>query len=459
MSRTSSRSLRELSTLLAGWGNYPTAHCRLLPVDDVETARAAVVSDDETSWIPRGLGRAYGDSALNAEHGVLGFTRLDRFIAFDDATGVLECESGVSLAEIVRVFLPRGWFLPVTPGTKFITVGGAVAADVHGKNHHRDGSFGNFVESFQLLTASGDVVTCSHAERHELFCATLGGMGLTGCLISVRFRLLRVPSCYMAVDVVRTRDLDETLDYFARTDARYRYSVAWIDALARGKSLGRSVILPANEAGIDALPGGCRSEPHQLPRRRTKSVPCMLPSSTLNRFTVAAFNALYYAVHRGGHKIVDFDSYFYPLDGVRHWNRIYGRRGFVQFQALLPPETSRAGLVALLTAIAESRRASFLGVLKASGDAGEGMLSYLHRGHTLALDFPNTVSDLPPFVRRLEDILLRHGGRLYLAKDALMQPESFRAMYPRLNEFLAVKRRVDPQNHFSSTQSRRLQIT
>jgi FAD/FMN-containing dehydrogenase len=386
----------------------------------------------------------------------------------------------VSFADVIEHFLPRGWFLPTTPGTKFVTVGGAIAADVHGKNHHVDGSFGNFVVDLRLLLANGDVLDCSPAQNADVFWATVGGMGLTGVIVSTRFRLHRVESAWYDVTYHRTANLDDTLECFADTDAAYRYSVAWIDCLARGGSLGRSVAMLANEARATDLPaslagaaGGLsasasnpegrfnrrsRSSCLVVPRKRGKSVPVNLPGWVLNPLSVRAFNELYYATHRDGRQFVDFDSFFYPLDGVHRWNRIYGKRGFVQYQALFPRDTSRAGLVELLERITASRKGSFLAVLKTTGAANPGLLSFPKPGVTLALDFPHTGDDLAALLCECDEIVLRHGGRLYLAKDALTTPHAFAAMYPRLPEFREIKHRLDPQNRFVSSQARRLRI-
>lgn len=443
---------------LSGWGNFPVAGCCVTRPETWADLAGVVVSGPKTDYISRGLGRAYGDSALNPDRGVIDHTRLNRFLAFDERTGVLECEAGVSFSEIIEHFLPPGWFLPTTPGTKFVTVGGAIAADVHGKNHHVDGSFGNFVVDLKLLLANGDALDCSPTRNADVFWATVGGMGLTGAIVSARFRLNRVESAWYDVTFHRTDNLDETLDCFAETDAAYRYSVAWIDCLARGQSLGRSVAMLANDARTVDLPANLASQPLLVSRRRQKSVPFNFPGWALNPLSVKAFNELYYATHRDGRRFVDYDSFFYPLDAVHHWNRIYGKRGFVQYQALFPKETSRAGLVELLERIVASRKGSFLAVLKSTGAANPGLLSFPKPGHTLALDFRHTGEDLTTLLRECDDIVLRHRGRLYLAKDALTTPHAFASMYPRLPEFREIKRRLDPTNRFVSSQARRLKI-
>lgn len=441
---------------LSGWGNCPIERCHVARPASLHDLQATLAAGEQRNYIARGLGRSYGDSALNANSGVIVQTLQDRFLAFDEQTGVVACESGVSLGEIIDTFLPRGWFLPTTPGTKFVTVGGAIAADVHGKNHHRDGSFGNFVEELKLLTASGEILTCSPHSHVELFWATVGGMGLTGIILSAKVRLMRVESAYYHVTFRRTANLEESLACFESLEASFRYTVAWIDCLASGKSLGRSVIMLANDATVDELPRGLRKRPLQPGCKKEKSVPFSLPNFTLNKLSVKAFNALYYGVHRDSEKYLDYDTFFYPLDSVRHWNRIYGRRGFVQYQALFPRETSHQGLAELLETLTSFGRASFLAVLKGCGPAGKGVLSYLYPGHTLAVDLPYTGDDLNQVVTKLDQILLKHGGRLYMAKDTLTTAKTFAQMYPRLDEFKAIKRSIDPQCRFASSQARRL---
>jgi decaprenylphospho-beta-D-ribofuranose 2-oxidase len=444
--------------MLSGWGNFPRVPCFACHVDRRELLREAILSNDQPHYIARGLGRAYGDSAVNRNAGVIIQTGLNRLIAFDENTGVLESEAGVSFAEIIDVFLPRGWFLPTTPGTKFVTVGGAIAANIHGKNHHRDGSFGRFIEELRLMLADGSEVVCSPTTRPELFWATVGGMGLTGCILSAKFRLKRVSTAYVAVTHHRTRNLDETLELFSNEDQKYQYSVAWIDCLARGEALGRSVVMLADDATVQQLLAGLNRDPLQLPRRLPLVVPIHLPRVAVAPWSMRIFNQLYYNAHKDEIKTVDYNSFFYPLDRIAQWNRIYGRRGFIQYQAWFPKETSRRGLIELLERISTSQKASFLAVLKSCGEADAGLLSYLQPGHTLALDFANTGTDIQKLCGQLDQILLKYGGRLYLAKDSLTTAECFRQMYPRLREFQAVKSTVDPNGRFNSSQARRVGI-
>ena len=442
---------------LSGWGRFPVETCRIFRPEKRASLAAILASGEEPSFIARGLGRSYGDAALNRGGGVICFERLNRLIAFDPKTGVLECEAGVTFAEILDCFLPRGYFLPVTPGTKFVTLGGAIAHDVHGKNHHRAGTISNFVLDFRLQTPQGDVMTCSPRENPDVFWATVGGAGLTGFLLSARLRLQRVETAYVIVDFLKVPHFSDAIDAMTESDHLYEFSVAWIDCLARGRALGRSVLMRGNPAKRDDLPAGS-GDPLSPRRRSERSLPFNFPPGLLNRFTVGAFNALFYGRHRTtSGRLADIDSFFYPLDSIRDWNRMYGRRGFVQYQLVFPLETGRAGLAEVLERISASGRGSFLGVLKRFGNANAGLLSFPFPGYTLALDLPAS-DGLVPFLTGLDAIVLRHGGRLYLAKDAVTTPDSFAAMYPRLDEFRAIKARLDPDNRLSSSQARRLGI-
>ncbi len=442
---------------LSGWGRFPVETCRVFRPEKRAGLAAILASGGEPSYIARGLGRSYGDAALNKDGGVISFERLNRLIAFDPETDVLECEAGVTFAEILDCFLPRGYFLPVTPGTKFVTLGGAIAHDVHGKNHHRAGTISNFVLDFRLQTPQGDVITCSREQNPDVFWATVGGAGLTGLLLTARLRLQRVETAYVLVDFLKVNHFEDAIAAMAESDHLYEFSVAWIDCLARGKALGRSVLMRANPAKRSDLPSNS-GDPLRLRRRSGHSLPFDFPPGFLNSFTVGAFNNLFYRLHRTiSGRLADIDSFFYPLDSIRNWNRMYGRRGFVQYQLVFPLETSRTGLAEVLERVSASGRGSFLGVLKRFGSANAGLLSFPFPGYTLALDLP--VSDgLVPFLSGLDEVVLRHGGRLYLAKDAVTAADSFAAMYPRLDEFRAVKARLDPKNRLSSSQARRVGI-
>jgi FAD/FMN-containing dehydrogenase len=442
---------------LAGWGNFPVQRCRVYRPERRRELRAIVCAAGPHGILARGLGRSYGDASLNEGGGVILQERLARLCAFDGASGMLRCEAGVTFREIIETFLPRGFFPAVTPGTAQVTVGGAIAADVHGKNHHRDGSFSRFVESLQVMLAGGEVHECARERGGDLFRATVGGMGLTGVIVEATMRLLPVESAYVRVEEARARDLDAVLERLESSDAGHRYSVAWIDTAARGLSLGRSVLMQGDHALRAELPRSAARAPLEAIPRRAKAPP---PGAglLLSRAAVRAFNAGYWARHRGGVRLERFDRFFYPLDAVRRWNRLYGRRGFAQYQLILPPHSARQGLIEALQTLQREGAASFLSVIKRFGDEGEGLLSFPRPGVTLTLDLPNTGEPLRRLAGRLDELVLRHGGRVYLAKDALLSPAAFAAMYPRLGEFRRLKAALDPGGRFSSSQARRLGI-
>jgi len=446
-----------ITQALSGWGRFPVELCNVYRPESRRQLATILESSAQPTFISYGLGRSYGDAPLNRQSGVICHTRLNRFLAFDAQAGVLECEAGVSLAEILQYFLPRGFFLSVTPGTKFVTVGGAIAADVHGKNHHQDGTFGNFVLDFKLLTPKGEMVTCSANNNSEVFWATLGGMGLTGVILSARIKLRPVASAWVLVDYQKATNLEDALAMMTESDIRYQYSVAWIDCLAMGKHMGRAVLMRGNHAVASDLPARIQT-PLAEPSRRRWTLPFDFPSLALNSLMVRAFNSFYYSMHRNAvRQLVELEKFFYPLDAIYHWNRMYGRRGFVQYQSALPLEGGLEGLKEVLTRLAKSRRASFLAVLKRFGKSNPGLLSFPIQGYTLALDLP-VASGLIPLLHELDRVVLNHGGRIYLAKDAVMTSQTFAAMYPKLEQFRTIKSRLDPRGLLSSSQARRLAI-
>ena len=434
---------------LAGWGRYPRVECPQVRMREPTDSAIAVAA--QRSLIARGNGRSYGDAALS-DGCVLSTLRADHILAFTPETGLIVCETGLLLADLLAFAVPRGFFPPVTPGTKFVTIGGMIAADVHGKNHHASGSFGNHVEWIELLLADGQVVTCSQTEQAELFAATCGGMGLTGVILSAAIRLMPIGTAHIRQETLRATALPETMALCeASVDATY--AVAWIDCLARGASLGRSLIYRGEHAQRVEMPGGMLD----VPRRTVKRVPVDLPGCMLNRWSVRAFNELYYRRARPGTALIDYDRFFYPLDSILDWNRIYGRRGFVQYQCVIPKAASASALEALLKRISSAGTGSFLAVLKLLGPEGFGLMSFPLEGYTLALDFPVSRASLA-LLDELDAIVADHAGRIYLAKDACTSSALIRKGYPRLPQFLAVRQRVDPSGKFASLQSRRLEI-
>lgn len=449
-------AIRPVRRMISGWGRYPVEDCLVYRPDRRHELESIVTAAPEASLVARGLGRSYGDAALNGDGAVVSSVRMNRLVDFDAESGVLHCEAAVTLAEIIDVFLPKGFFFPVTPGTKTISIGGAIAADVHGKNHHCDGTLSQHLLEFHLMTASGDVLRCARDENPDIFWATIGGMGLTGIVLDARIRLKPVETAYLRTRTEQTRDLDDTLSRMTETDAQFSYSVAWVDCLASGSSLGRSILLRANPASREALPEALRARPFAYRSRPRPAVPFDFPSLALNRVSMKLFNTAFYHSHRDGERLDDADHFFYPLDAIPNWNRIYGKRGVLQYQALLPTASAASGLSELLELISREAGGSFLAVLKSMGAANDAPLSFPHPGMTLSLDFPYTGPNLIAHLNRLDDLVVRSGGRVYLAKDSCLRPEHVRAMYPRLDEFLEVKSRIDPDRRFDSSLARRL---
>lgn len=400
----------------------------------------------ETSLLPFGLGRSYGDSCLNERGVLLHASALNRFIAFNRETGLLRCEAGVSLADILALSVPQGWFLPVTPGTKFVTVGGAIANDVHGKNHVAAGTWGRHITAFELLRSNGERLLCTPMQNAHLFRATIGGLGLTGFITWAEVQLSPVCNAFVNDESYQCQNLDHCLQWFEQSRASHQYRVAWLDCLATGSALGRSIFSRANHCQDPILPKW------HHPRRKL-SVPITFPPHVLNRYTVQGFNALYFRKLNGVRKIsrLGYDSFFYPLDSIHHWNRIYGPKGFLQYQCVLTKDT-RDALHVLLRRIAASGQASFLSVLKEFGDLpSPGMLSFPRRGYTLALDFANRGQETLKLLNDLDAIVREAEGAVYPAKDARMSAAMFREGFPALNDFAE---HVDPQ--FSSSFWRRV---
>ena len=440
---------------VSNWGNFPSTEATVRSFATPEEAKQNMKTTAE--FIPRGLGRCYGDSSLNTN--ILSTLKFNRFLDFDREDGRLHCQSGLSLAEILEVIVPAGWFLPVTPGTKFVTLGGAIAADVHGKNHHGEGSFSHHVQFLRLLAPDGQIYNCSRTENADIFWATCGGMGLTGVILDAQFQLKKVETAYIYEESTKAKNVDELYKLFEGS-AHFTYSVAWIDCLAKGNSLGKGILLNGEHAKLGDLKTEQQMKsPLVLPKKKKLIVPFKLPSFTINPLTVKAFNTLYYAKAKSGQHqhVIDYDTYFYPLDGILHWNRVYGKKGFAQYQFASPPKTSYDGMVKILEAISAAKMPSFVSVLKTFGPGETGMIGFPMEGYMLALDFPIT-NRLFPFLDKLDDIVLDCGGRLYLTKDSRMKPEMMTKGYPRLPEFLAVKSKLDGGKVMQSLQSKRVGI-
>lgn len=430
---------------LSGWGRYPIIESNALPFSDTEKLKDSLKST--APLIAFGNGRSYGDSALSKQH--LRMQRLNRMLSFDKTTGLLTCEAGVLLSDIIKAFLPRGWFLKVTPGTKLITVGGAVASDVHGKNHHIEGCFSQCVKAFDLLLPDGRILTCSPEENTEWFHASCGGMGLTGVILKVSFYLKAVESQWINQTTIKTKNLADTFEAF-ETHADSPYSVAWIDCLAKDQALGRSLLMLGDFADDGDL--------NYRPKKKV-NLHINFPSWALNKLSVKLFNHLYYGRVRSkvSEQKVGIDSFFYPLDAIGNWNRIYGGNGFTQFQFIIPKEHSLHGLKKILEEISDAGMGSFLAVLKLYGPSNDNWLSFPLEGYSLALDF-KMQPKLLPFIDAMCLIVAGYNGRIYLAKDALIKKETFEQGYPMVKRFRQFRKQHALNKHFNSLQSNRLEL-
>ncbi len=430
---------------LSAWGRLSLPGREILSENLVALTEGAVLS--------RGMGRSYGDSSLSARVSdkVVATRLANRVLSFDQDTGVVRVEAGLCLSDLNRIFMPRGYFVAVTPGTKFVTLGGMVASDVHGKNHHREGCFGAHVRALRVRLADNDIVTCSPAEHPDLFDATLGGMGLLGHILEVEFSLRRIPSPWIWTESQRVGDIDEFLDALGRAAPEWPMTMGWIDCLTRGRSMGRGILMAGRWASPEEAKAGQPKEPRPI------TLPFELPNLALNPRTASLFNSAYYWRHlrRHARAIVAPDPFFYPLDAILHWNRAYGPRGFTQYQCVLPrragPEAVRA-FMALLTRLGG---ASPLCVIKDCGDEGRGVLSFPMPGTSIAVDMAVS-PDTQRVVDRLNEFVIEAGGRIYLTKDRFTRAEHFRAMEPRLERFLSARDAWDPHRRLRSAQSVRL---
>ena len=434
-------------TTLTGWGRHPVVKGLELSSENLEQIAPA-------ANLSRGLGRSYGDSSLPAldEDVVANTTFADRLISFDNETGMLRAEAGVALLQLNRVFLPRCWFVPVSPGTQFVTLGGMVASDVHGKNHHVDGCFGEHVQSLRLQVADGRIIDCSDHHEPDLFRATIGGMGLTGHIHEVEFRMRRVPTPWIWQESERIGNLDRMISELQKAAANWPMTVGWIDSMATGQRMGRGVLIRGRWA-----------EPHEshsgLPREKLRwRIPFYAPNWVMNLWSMKVLNDIYFWKHARLAKrcIVHPETFFYPLDTISDWNLIYGRRGFTQYQCVLPHAEDNGPVKKFLERFASSQHGAIVCVIKDCGAEGKGMMSFPRSGISIAVDFPIHPHRTPRLVNDLNELVLSEGGRIYLSKDTFTQPEHFHAMEPRLKAWNQVRERWDPRGELRSRQSMRL---
>ena len=439
--------------MLSGWGNFPKINAKICSPRDLESL---IVQIKKGHAIARGNGRSYGDSSINVQN-TINMKHFKRMLFFDKNHGKLISESGVFLSDIVKVFLPQGWFPAVTPGSKFVTLGGMIAADVHGKNHHKEGSFGKFVEWIELIDKNGKIIRCSKEKNKKIFEMTIGGMGLTGIILKASIKLKSIETGWIKQKIFRTKNLDETINIFEKT-MNSNYSVAWVDCLQSQKNLGRSLIILGEHANLKDLKKFKVKRKFPTAEEKIIFLPFYFHPKVLNKFTVKIFNFFYYYFHyfKRNETLISWDKFFYPLDKIIGWNKIYGRKGFIQYQCVLPLEKSKEGMKELLFNISKTGHCSFLTVLKRFGPQ-DSLFSFPMEGYTLALDFPVNSKTLK-LMERLDEITLKYDGRFYLAKDSRLKSETLYKSDRRVYDFVHKRKKEKLLKSFNSSQSNRLKI-
>jgi FAD/FMN-containing dehydrogenase len=429
---------------LSGWGNNINVNSNIyLPKnnDDITNLYKKGIA---LNSITRGLGRSYGDSSL--DNSIISLKNYEKYIKFDNELGTLECSSNYSLNEILKLIVKKGWFFNVTPGSKFITIGGAIASDVHGKNHHLDGSFCDYIFSFKIITSQGILYNCSKEENLELFQASCGGMGLTGIIVSAKIKLLKIKSKIINTEIIKTKNLEQTIKNFKKFNAN-KYIVAWIDALAKNEHMGRSVIFIGNHSDEGDL---------NFFEKIKFSIPKIFPGFLLNKYIIKAFNKFYYFIHKNNKKIKQsLNNFFYPLDSIGSWNNLYGKEGFIQIQILITEKNFEEVICKTLEFFQKKKQFSFLTTLKELGIGNENYLSFPSKGYTLTLDLKMN-SNLKTIYEEFELLLAQYKTKVYLTKDSFMSKKYFEDTYKKLNKFKEIKNKYDPLNVIKSFQSRRL---
>jgi len=437
---------------IAGWGNYPWLDTKVAHINSSQNAKRMVL--EPASIVARGLGRSYGDQAINIA-GITALTSsLNKYQEFDAVNGVLKCESGVSLNEIITHFAPLGWFPFICPGTKFITIGGAIANDIHGKAHHVDGSFVNCVVSFETIIANGEILSASRHENSDLFWASFGGLGLLGIIVTATIQLRKIETTFFKTKAIQTKNLDHLLDAIDEADKTYNYSVAWIDSMAQGQSIGRGVLSLGNAATLTDLPTTFSNNPLQIGKKSKIKLPIYFPEFALNNFSVRILNKIIHYTQSNAPEISHYEKFFFPLDAIHDWNKGYGKRGFIQYQFVIPEENGRKNIRTVLQKISTSGCVPFLNVLKKFGPE-QGILSFPFKGYTFAIDFPVT-QPLHAFTKEMDQLVMSFGGRIYLGKDAMLDRKTFEGMYPQVDEWKIIKQKYDPLHKFQSAIGNRL---
>ena len=438
---------------ISGWGGYPIRNAKITYPKNFDQIQNEI---KKNNLIARGNGRAYGDSSIN-EKNTISMKYFNHILSFDENSGILVVESGILLDDIINTFLPKGWFPYVTPGSKFTTIGGLIDADVHGKNHHKEGSFRNFVEWFELIDSKGEIKKCSKKENSDLFEWTIGGMGLTGVIIRAAIKLRPIETSWIKQKTLVAKNIDQTFEFFEK-NMNATYSVAWINSTNTGNDLGQSLIMLGEHATIEETKKKNITDPLRIIPKKVKNIPFYFPNWFLNKNFVKLFNFIYYLIGKSGskEKLINWDEYFYPLDSILEWNKIYGKKGFVQYQCVIPLDKSKEGITELLKEIDNSKVSSFLSVLKRFGKQNS-KFSFPMEGYTLALDFPVNEETLY-LLDKLDEITLKYGGRFYLAKDARMKKEIFKKSDSRIKEFVNFRNKNECDKNFTSCQSSRLEL-
>lgn len=443
---------RPAQASLGGWARFPVQKCDVYrPERQSDIPRLYNFSP---SLISRGMGRSFGDAALNQDGAVMVHNRLNRFLGFNEDRGLLRCEGGTSIAEILETVVPKGFCLAASPGTRFVTIGGAIACDVHGKNHATAGSFGDTLVQIELATPAG-VRVCSPSENAEVFWATVGGMGMTGAILSATIRLRRIETAYLNCEYKQLPDLESTLsEFLAHGAAEHEYAIAWIDLLARGRNFGRSILMRASHASRAELPSSAM-KPFELSMKPSLTLPGNLPFPVLTPFTAKLFNSFYYFRHSTQLRLIPMKEFLYAMDAIANWNSTYGSPGYVEHQCAIPTEGAHEAITKLLEICSRSGHKVFLASIKKFGKANRGLLSFPIPGFTLVLDLP-VCAGIEQLVRELDEVVVRYGGRIYLAKDALLDRERFRAMYPNWKRLQDLKAVLDPHSVLQSSLARRV---
>ena len=444
---------KEKKKKISGWGNYPSIETL---IHTPNNRKELLKHLSKGQCIARGNGRSYGDSAINSSN-TIDMKKFNHFLNFNNKNGLLTVQAGILIIDILDNFIKKGWFMPVTPGTKYVTIGGMVAADVHGKNHHKDGSFSEYIQWIDLIDKNQNLIRCSRKKNKDLFFNTIGGMGLTGVILNVCFKLIPIETSWVKQTIIPTKNLEKTIEFFTKYE-QVTYTVAWIDCMSEGEQLGRSLIMLGEHAKLEELPDNIKKKRFENKQRKKIKIMFHFPKFIMNWVFIKLFNIIYYNLGKlkKGENFVDIESFFYPLDSILNWNKIYGRNGFLQFQCVIPTKYSKKAIIEIFKIMKTFGSSSFLAVLKKLGKEN-GSISFPMEGFTLALDFPVSDKNLL-MMKKLDDIVIRYRGRFYLAKDSRIGSKTLLKSDDRFTVFQKMRKNKNLSNKFNSSQSLRLNI-